>query len=267
MKKMRKMSLKRRVAFALFSTLSLVWMAVIYSFSAQDSSVSSFVSMMVTSNFVEGPESWESFEEKTEKAPQMPESEEKETAAIQTVPEAEEAEPGVTAQSEEALPVAAEIEEAQNDEQTLSQNDNSDEEKMQTGVDENSIDEKTEEQYTPLSKEELEKHNQHLKFTRANYALRKLAHSLIFAILGVLVYLAAGSYKYLPEKILKPAYISVPLCFVYAVSDEVHQMFVKGRGSSFTDILFDMCGTIVGTFAMVAIFGIVSKLKKRRQEI
>jgi VanZ family protein len=35
-------------------------------------------------------------------------------------------------------------------------------------------------------------------------------------------------------------------CVLYAVSDEVHQLFVPGRGAQVTDVLIDNAGAFVG---------------------
>jgi VanZ family protein len=68
--------------------------------------------------------------------------------------------------------------------------------------------------------------------------LRKLAHTAEFAILGALVYRAAGTA---PAAIL--------LSSAYAASDELHQSFVSGRHGSPLDWLIDTLGVVVGVAA------------------
>lgn len=36
------------------------------------------------------------------------------------------------------------------------------------------------------------------------------------------------------------------ICILYAISDEIHQMFVPGRGAQGRDIVIDSVGSVVG---------------------
>jgi VanZ family protein len=68
--------------------------------------------------------------------------------------------------------------------------------------------------------------------------LRKLAHIAEYAILGALVYRAAGR-----------ASIAVLLSSAYAATDEIHQAFVAGRHGSPLDWLIDTAGVVLGVAA------------------
>jgi len=62
--------------------------------------------------------------------------------------------------------------------------------------------------------------------------VRKLAHFTIYLILGILVYL------YIKElQISKIFIISLLICVLYAVSDEIHQLFIVGRSGRIFDVL------------------------------
>jgi len=65
--------------------------------------------------------------------------------------------------------------------------------------------------------------------------LRKLAHAAEFAVLGVLLLRAVE----------RPA-LAFLLASAYAVSDEIHQIFVPGRLGSPLDVLIDVAGVAVG---------------------
>jgi VanZ family protein len=65
--------------------------------------------------------------------------------------------------------------------------------------------------------------------------LRKLAHTAEYAILGALIYRASRS-----------AAGSVALASAYAVTDELHQAFVRGRHGSPFDWLIDTAGVVIG---------------------
>ncbi len=68
--------------------------------------------------------------------------------------------------------------------------------------------------------------------------LRKLAHMAEYAILGALLVRALG----------RPA-LALALGALYAVSDEVHQSFVRGRHGAWYDVLIDTVGVAVGVLA------------------
>ncbi len=65
--------------------------------------------------------------------------------------------------------------------------------------------------------------------------LRKLAHLAEYAVLGVLLVRATR----------RPA-VAVLLAGLYAVSDEVHQMFVEGRVGAPLDCAIDTAGALAG---------------------
>jgi VanZ family protein len=73
--------------------------------------------------------------------------------------------------------------------------------------------------------------------------LRKCAHMTEYAILAVLVARAAGSYAW-----------AFALAVGYACTDELHQVFVRGRHGSPVDVCIDGVGALVG-------LGLLSKLR------
>lgn len=72
------------------------------------------------------------------------------------------------------------------------------------------------------------------------FVVRKMAHFSEYAILGVLSYLFFGEFRISAHK---NAFI---FSFLYAVSDEVHQLFVKGRSGQWSDVLIDSLGALCG---------------------
>ena len=69
--------------------------------------------------------------------------------------------------------------------------------------------------------------------------IRKLAHFTEYLILGVLV---TNMLRYYNKK----TYISIIICILYAMSDEVHQLFVPGRSCQILDIIIDTLGSSTG---------------------
>ncbi len=66
-------------------------------------------------------------------------------------------------------------------------------------------------------------------------ALRKLAHAAEFAVLGALLLRATGQARF-----------AFALGVLYALSDELHQVFVPGRLGSPLDVAIDTVGVACG---------------------
>ena len=91
-----------------------------------------------------------------------------------------------------------------------------------------------------------------------DFILRKISHVVEYLILVWLLYRAfAGSFDNIntPRLFIYPAV----LCFLYAISDELHQSFVPGRNCSIQDVLIDTIGILVFFIINIFVF-----CKKRR---
>ena len=73
--------------------------------------------------------------------------------------------------------------------------------------------------------------------------LRKGAHLTEYAILGLLLLRAVG--RELP---------AFALGIAYAITDEIHQHFVRGRHASPIDVLIDTAGVAIGIFLASRLF-------------
>lgn len=88
-----------------------------------------------------------------------------------------------------------------------------------------------------------------------NTAFRKIAHFVLFLVLGILLSFALkvfgikGNWAYL---------VAVGICILYAFSDELHQSFVPGRNAQLVDVLIDAVGALAG----IVMFGIMNKLAR-----
>lgn len=90
--------------------------------------------------------------------------------------------------------------------------------------------------------------------------VRACAHFLEYAGLAVLVYNAL----YRSLGVTKPV-LSVGISAIYAVTDEIHQLFVEGRACQITDIIIDSVGAILGVAVLSTIIFIFRKIKRRNQ--
>lgn len=84
-----------------------------------------------------------------------------------------------------------------------------------------------------------------------NSVVRKCAHFGVYMIFGVLVLNLLKCY--FKDKLSIP--LALAFSFLYAVSDEIHQIFVPGRAGRATDVLIDFSGALLG----VILFIIISK--------
>lgn len=72
----------------------------------------------------------------------------------------------------------------------------------------------------------------------ANFIVRKTAHFLEYMILGFLIINLIKDDLKLHQIIL----VAIFGVFIYACTDEFHQLFVSGRDGNFRDVLIDTCG-------------------------
>lgn len=75
--------------------------------------------------------------------------------------------------------------------------------------------------------------------------VRKTAHFSIYLLLGFLLLSLFGEYWNIGYKTI---FMVVFLSFLYACSDEFHQLFVPGRSGSMVDVLIDTGGAITGCY-------------------
>ena len=73
-----------------------------------------------------------------------------------------------------------------------------------------------------------------------SFIIRKLAHLTEYFILGLLLSNCLITYYN------KNKYISLLICFLYAFSDEIHQLFISGRCFQIRDIIIDTFGGLIG---------------------
>jgi VanZ family protein len=83
---------------------------------------------------------------------------------------------------------------------------------------------------------------------RVQWVARKTAHVLEYAILGVLLWIALRKprWKELRSWQWRPAAWSLAWSFLYALSDEGHQLFVASREASVRDVFLDTAGAALG---------------------
>ena len=95
-----------------------------------------------------------------------------------------------------------------------------------------------------------------LKIDLPDGTVRTIAHGCEYAALGFLMLNALRSFKQNFNPIL-----SVLLSFFYAVTDEIHQLFVPGRAFQLIDLAVDLTGILLGTAAFIILVKIIKSRK------
>lgn len=78
------------------------------------------------------------------------------------------------------------------------------------------------------------------------YYVRRLAHFSIYFVLGFLLLSTVCEYRSLDPKSILIAFL---IAFLYACSDEFHQLFVLGRSARVFDVLLDSFGAFCGIYS------------------
>ncbi|PAB59384.1 VanZ family protein [Anaeromicrobium sediminis] len=76
-----------------------------------------------------------------------------------------------------------------------------------------------------------------------NHIIRKFAHGGVYFVLGILVLKALYVSGVKGYKAFIFAFI---ICILYAISDEIHQFYVPGRGPQVRDVCIDSFGAFLG---------------------
>ena len=93
------------------------------------------------------------------------------------------------------------------------------------------------------------------------FLVRKTAHFTEYAILGSLFFI---NLRNTPKDLIeRPLVISILFSFLYACTDELHQIFVPGRSAQFRDILIDTLGASFGTTITYLTIKLFAKIKTR----
>ena len=74
-----------------------------------------------------------------------------------------------------------------------------------------------------------------------SFVVRKIAHFALYFVLGILVYVTLMEYG-IDKNIIV---YSILITFIYAISDEIHQLFIDGRSFKIYDIIIDTLASTI----------------------
>lgn len=104
--------------------------------------------------------------------------------------------------------------------------------------------------------ENITKEKENEIIEKYTYPIRKLAHYTLYFILGILSFLVVKDYSINKKLII----YSLLICFLYACSDEFHQLFIIGRSARALDVMIDTFGSLCG----ISIFYIFNKKMSKK---
>lgn len=74
-----------------------------------------------------------------------------------------------------------------------------------------------------------------------NRPMRKVMHFMVYLVLAVLIL-----YTLKNRRVKNKGIITLVICILYAMTDEYHQTFIRGRTGQFMDVLIDTLGASIG---------------------
>lgn len=100
------------------------------------------------------------------------------------------------------------------------------------------------------------------KFEMFSMLVRKTAHMSEYALLAISLsfhfYIMGYWYK-------KMMLLSILVSFLYACTDEFHQLFIDGRGGRFVDVLIDTSGAFLGAMLFIVFVSVYKKTSKKHE--
>lgn len=109
-----------------------------------------------------------------------------------------------------------------------------------------------------ITKKEFTENEKQTFIENSQFLVRKTAHFSLYFVLNLIAYFALKSYG------VKHSFLySILFSFIYACTDEIHQLFVAERAGRIFDVFIDTCGAGVSSFMIYFILLFKNKRKKK----
>lgn len=95
---------------------------------------------------------------------------------------------------------------------------------------------------------------------KIEYPIRKVGHGMEYAVLGFLAMATTLLWKEKNKGKWTLFFFVWGITILYAVSDEIHQLFVPGRSCQITDVGIDSLGALLGIFSFLIGRRVVNRL-------
>lgn len=96
---------------------------------------------------------------------------------------------------------------------------------------------------------------------RTEKVIRKIAHFSIYTLVGLLL---MGLMCTFNMKQVNKLSISLIIGVIYAITDEIHQAFIPGRGPHITDVILDTMGVLTGIIIVMLVPEILSRIGRNK---
>lgn len=94
---------------------------------------------------------------------------------------------------------------------------------------------------TDVTKKEITKEKKKNLIVNTRFIVRKMAHFTVYLVLGILIYQFLSTFN-----INKIVLYSILFCLLYAITDEIHQLYSIGRTARVYDVIIDTIGSSLG---------------------
>lgn len=94
--------------------------------------------------------------------------------------------------------------------------------------------------------------------SKIEHIVRKLAHFSLYTSVGFLTMSLMLTYRFINKQRI---ILSLCIGITYAITDEIHQMYVPNRGPSLGDVLIDTTGVIFGITIVIIGIKVLKKIK------
>jgi VanZ family protein len=99
-----------------------------------------------------------------------------------------------------------------------------------------------------------------INIDQADEFVRKNAHFFLYLLLGVLI---LNTVRNGGRTLFAASIFAILLSVVYAITDEVHQLFVPGRGAQLQDVGIDTAGAVIGVLLYILMAKVFVRFKTR----
>ena len=93
------------------------------------------------------------------------------------------------------------------------------------------------------------------------FIVRKLAHFSVYLALGFT--LSAGMQTFVKLRVFVRTLFAFIIGVLYAILDEIHQIYVPGRSCELRDMLIDSTGILIGSLFIMALFLLIKRIKNK----
>ncbi len=114
--------------------------------------------------------------------------------------------------------------------------------------------------YENISNQEIEHNKEQEIINSINLFVRKSAHVLEYALLSFLIAFHIWACN---KKVSIIFLLAIILSFLYASTDEFHQLYVEGRSGQFKDVLIDTSGAVLGSLMFTIIIPMLNNLRNK----